>query len=162
MLDHWSRSNAATSWLAWLPLLAAVHGWIAVAPWSPLHLLGALGPAAAAVIVVGVTEGRTGLRRLGGRLLAWRGRPRAWAFVALVPPLLLLAAAPLASLAGGDPPLALRWSSFGRSAEFASLPLVVWWLVNLGFYGVGEEVGWRGFLSRGWSAGIPSSRRLGS
>ena len=30
--------------------------------------------------------------------------------------------------------------------EFASLPLAVWWIVNLSFYGVGDEVGWRGFL----------------
>ena len=40
----------------------------------------------------------------------------------------------------------LDWSAFGTSTEFASLPLAVWWIVNLTFYGFGEEVGWRGFL----------------
>jgi membrane protease YdiL (CAAX protease family) len=32
------------------------------------------------------------------------------------------------------------------STEFASLPLGAWWIVNLVFFGLGEEVGWRGFL----------------
>jgi membrane protease YdiL (CAAX protease family) len=134
------------SWSTWLPLLAAAQGWPGGRPWSALHLLGSLGPAAAAVVVIGLTEGRPGLQRLGRRLLAWRGRRIAWAFAVLVPPLLLLTAAPLTSWIGGGSPLDLDWSAFGRSIEFASLPLAVWWIVNLLFYGVGEEVGWRGFL----------------
>ena len=134
------------SWAAWLPLLAAVQGWIPMRPWPGLHLLGGLGPAAAALVVVGVIEGRPGLRRLGRRLIAWRRRRRAWAFALLVPLLLLVVAAPLSALVSGSPPAELTWSAFGASAEFASLPLAVWWSVNLCFYGVGEEVGWRGFL----------------
>jgi len=52
----------------------------------------------------------------------------------------------LSAWATGSSIASLNWSAFGTSAEFAALPLVVWWLVNLCFYGVGEEVGWRGFL----------------
>jgi hypothetical protein len=85
------------SWAAWLPLLAAVQGWVPMKPWSGLHLIGGLGPAAAAVVVVSLTEGRAGLRRLGSRLVAWRGRRRAWGFALLVPPLLLVVAAPLSA-----------------------------------------------------------------
>jgi uncharacterized protein len=36
-------------------------------------------------------------------------------------------------------------SRFGASTEYPALPLVVFWLVNLLFYGFGEEIGWRGF-----------------
>ena len=36
-------------------------------------------------------------------------------------------------------------SRVGASKEFDHLPLVVYWLANLVFYGYGEEVGWRGF-----------------
>ncbi len=134
------------SWAAWLPLLAGAQGWTEDRPWPALHLLGGLGPAVAALVVLGCTEGRPGLHRLGRQLRAWRGRGRVWAFVVLVPPLLLLVAAPLSSWIEGSSPLALHWSAFGQSTEFASLPLVLWWIVNLGFYGVGEELGWRGFL----------------
>lgn len=134
------------SWATWLPLLAGAQGWTDVTVWPGLHLVGGLGPALAAVVTVSCTEGRTGVRRLGRQLRAWRGRARAWAFVVLVPPLLLLAAAPLSAWIEGSSPRALHWSAFGQSTEFGSLPLVVWWIVNLGFYGVGEEVGWRGFL----------------
>ena len=121
------------SWAAWLPLLAAVQGWVPMEPWSGLHLLGGLGPAAAAVLVVGLTEGRPGLLSLGRRLIAWRGRRRAWTFALLVPPLLLAVVAPLSAWAGGGSTAGLDWSSFGASAEFASLPLAVWWIVNLSF-----------------------------
>jgi membrane protease YdiL (CAAX protease family) len=134
------------SWAAWLPLLAGAQGWTDTKPSQALHLLGGLGPAVAAVVVLCCTEGRSGVRRLGRQLRAWRGRGRAWAFAVLVPPLLLLIAAPLSALIEGSAPLALHWSAFGRSTEFASLPLVVWWIVNLAFFGVGEELGWRGFL----------------
>jgi membrane protease YdiL (CAAX protease family) len=134
------------SWSAWLPLLAAVQGWVPWGPWSGLHLLGGLGPAAAACVVVAVAEGRPGLHGLGHRLIAWRHRHRAWAFALLVPPLLLILAAPLSAWVEGSTPAELDWSAFGASAEFASLPLALWWVANLAFYGFGEEVGWRGFL----------------
>ncbi len=134
------------SWSAWLPLLAAVQGWLPMTPWSGLHRIGGPGPAAAAVVVLSLTQGRVGLRRLLGQLTAWRGRRAAWAFALLVPPVLLLFAAPLSALVAGSPPGGLQWSAFGTSTEFSSLPLAIWWIVNLVFYGFGEEVGWRGFL----------------
>ncbi|HSV41767.1 MAG TPA: CPBP family intramembrane glutamic endopeptidase [Nocardioidaceae bacterium] len=134
------------SWASWMPLLAAVQGWVPMEPWSGWHLLGGLGPAVSAVVVIGCIEGERGLRDMGRRLVAWRGRSRAWAFALLVPPLLLVVAAPLSAWISGRSPAGLHWSSFGSSTEFAALPLVVWWIVNLFFYGVGEEIGWRGFL----------------
>ena len=40
----------------------------------------------------------------------------------------------------------IRWSQLGHSTELAALPVLVYWAINLVFYGVGEELGWRGFL----------------
>ncbi len=134
------------SWAAWLPLLAAVQGWLPMRAWSGLHLVGGLGPAAAAVVVVSLSQGRVGLRGLRRQLTAWRGRSAAWAFALLVPPALLILAAPLSAWVNGSRPGGLDWSAFGTSTEFSALPLAVWWIVNLTFYGFGEEVGWRGFL----------------
>ena len=136
----------AFSWGAWLPLLGAVQGWIPMEPRSGLHLVGGLGPAAAAVLVLSLTQGQMGLLRLGRQLVAWRGQRLAWAFAVLVPPLLLFVAAPASAWLGDGPRDGLSWSAFGTSTEFSSLPLGVWWIVNLVCYGFGEEVGWRGFL----------------
>src|SRR3954453_22365974 len=135
----------ALSWSVWLPLLAQTQGWVAGRPWAGLHLLGSLGPAASAVVVIAATRGRAGLADLGPRLTAWRGRGRAWAFALSVPPLLLVAAS-AAALVDGQSPADLDWAAFGRSAEFAALPVAVYWLANLVFFGFGEEIGWRGFL----------------
>ena len=134
------------SWSIWLPLLAAVQGWTDAEPWPGLHLLGGLGPGAAALVVIGAVRGRAGLRGLGRDLLARRGTRRAWAFALLVPPALLLVAATLSSWLAGVSPLDLDWTAFGRSTEFSTLPIGVWWVSNLFFYGLGEELGWRGLL----------------
>jgi membrane protease YdiL (CAAX protease family) len=134
------------TWSAWLLLLAQTQGWVVGGPWSGLHLLGSLGPAAAAVVVVSATGGRAGLADLGRRLIAWRGRGRAWTFALGVPPLLLLVAASAVAVVGGQSPTDLDWAAFGRSEEFAALPVAVYLLANLVFFGFGEEIGWRGFL----------------
>ncbi len=136
----------AISWAAWLPLLAATQGWIPVQPWPGLHLLGGLGPALAATLVIAATKGPSGIRSLGRRLVAWRGRGRAWLFVCLVPPTLLLVAAPIAAWASGSSITDLDWNQFGRSEEFSAIPWGIWWVCNLIFFGFGEEIGWRGFL----------------
>jgi membrane protease YdiL (CAAX protease family) len=134
------------SWAAWLPLLAQTHGWGASSPRPILHLVGGLGPSIAAVIVIGCLDGRRGLVELGHRLTSWRGRRQAWAFVLVVPPALLLLTAPLAAVVAGGSPDDMNWAAFGRSTEFAGLPVLTYWLANLIFFGLGEEVGWRGFL----------------
>jgi hypothetical protein len=89
------------TWAAWLPLLAQAQGFWDRAPWSALHLLGSLGPAAAAVIVVAATRGRTGLVELARRAIAWRTRRRARAFVLCVPPVLLVLSVLLAAVVDG-------------------------------------------------------------
>ncbi len=58
---------------------------------------------------------------------------------------LLVVALPVARWLDG-PGSGIRWSQLGHSAEFAALPVLVYWAMNLVFYGFGEELGWRGFL----------------
>jgi membrane protease YdiL (CAAX protease family) len=63
-----------------------------------------------------------------------------------VPPALLLLTAPLAAVVTGGSPGDVNWAALGRSTEFAGLPVLLYWVANLIFFGLGEEVGWRGFL----------------
>lgn len=138
--------TAVLTWSAWLPLLAQTQRWIGGPPQPVLHLLGSLGPAVAGIVVIAALHGRAGLADLARRVRAWRGRARAWLFALGVPPLLLIFAAGMSALAGGQSFADLDWSAFGRSEEFAALPVAVYWLANLLFFGFGEEIGWRGFL----------------
>jgi membrane protease YdiL (CAAX protease family) len=135
----------ALSWSAWLPLLASVQGWV---PWQPspyLHQIGSLGPAVSALIVIGAVSGRPGVGTLLRRAVAWRGRSRAFAFALGTPVALLAVAIPVALwIDGFDHPV--RFSQLGHSAELSSAPVLLYWAVNLVFYGFGEELGWRGFL----------------
>jgi hypothetical protein len=67
----------ALSWVAWLPLVVQHEGWARIGASPYLHLVGSLGPAAAAFVVTSVVDGRAGLRLLLGRM--WRGPPRLFA-----------------------------------------------------------------------------------
>jgi len=133
----------ALSWISWLPLLADRQDWVSGSASTYLHLLGALGPAVAALVVTAVVAGRAGLTDIGRRTVAWRGRV-GWLGLAVLGPLALFAAAVLVArvVDGAWPDL----SRFGASTEYPALPLLVFWVANLLCYGFGEEIGWRGFL----------------
>jgi membrane protease YdiL (CAAX protease family) len=128
----------ALSWLLWSPLVFSSLGWIdrSVSPYW--HLAGGLGPMAAAVIVrvSGLGHGQTG-SRVGAR------RFSRWLLVGgLIPVGLFLVSVVVIAAVNGEWPAA---STLGASTEYPDLPLAVYWLANLFFYGFGEEVGWRGF-----------------
>ena len=132
----------AISWICWLPLLADRQDWVSWSASPYWHLGGALGPAAAALAVTAAVAGRSGVTDMLWRTVAWRGR-LGWLGLAVLGPLVLFAAAVLvARVVDGS------WadlSRFGASTEYPVLPLAVFWVVNLLFYGYGEEIGWRGF-----------------
>jgi hypothetical protein len=74
-MSAWTRRRPVTayvtlavglSWAVWLPLLAQTQGWLDSGPWPVLHLLGSLGPAAAAVVVTAAVAGRAGWPTWGG------------------------------------------------------------------------------------------------
>ena len=131
------------SWTAWGPLLADRQGWVTWPASTYLHLLGALGPLVAAVVVTALGRGWDGLGVLWRQATAWRGRGRWLALATLGPLALFLVAVVVARLVEGQWPALDR---FGASTEYPALPIVAYWLANLVFYGFGEEVGWRGYL----------------
>ena len=138
------------SWAYWIPL--AVAG-VRVAPGSgSTHFPGLLGPAIAAFIVTGLTDGTRGIIALARRLvLVSRPMPRFW-FYALSPLLFLLVAL-LAAIAAQMPLPPLADFSLYSGLPPLGLPVVV--LLVILFNGFGEETGWRGF------ALVPLQRRFG-
>jgi membrane protease YdiL (CAAX protease family) len=106
-----------------------------------LHLMGGLGPVIAAVVVTAMVAGRAGAGDPLRRAVSWCGRLR-WS----------------AGRGGSTGPVRVAvlvarvvegtWPDLGRfraSTEYPALPLAMFWLVNLLFYGSGEEIGWRVF-----------------
>ncbi len=146
------------SWILWSPLFASAQGIIA-APVSPYwHLAGGIGPMMAAIIVTGITTGSSGLRDLTDRMFRWRVGLK-WHVVAWFSPIILyITASVIIRIVWGAWPNIGR---FGQTDEFPQLPLLVYWIANILFYGWGEETGWRGFalprLQKGrtaWSATV--------
>jgi membrane protease YdiL (CAAX protease family) len=120
----------ALSWWAWI-----------------LYALGAFpnpiasfGPFLAAIVVLALTEGRTGLLGLFRRMVRWRVSP-GWYVVALLLPAVLAAAATVLNVVlGAEPPSAVELS--GWTGLFATFAIV---LLIPGFGGAWEEPGWRGY-----------------
>lgn len=65
-----------------------------------------------------------------------------WHMVAWLSPFALLAMALWVANLWGEGSLR---GTLTRSNEYAELPLAIYWLCILIFYGFGEEIGWRGF-----------------
>lgn len=132
----------ALSWAIWAPLWLPPLGYegLPVLPYH--HALGAFGPVVAAFVVTAATAGRSGVRRLLGRMGSWRGRV-GWIVVALFGPLALLLGATVAAGLATSAPISL--DGIGRSTELPGVGIVGFLLYNVLTFGYGEEVGWRGF-----------------
>lgn len=131
----------AISWVAWIPLALSAKGVLAVSPPMWWHYLGSFGPLLAAAVVTLASRGVAGGRELLGRLLRWRVEPRYYLFAAA--PIGVFAAIVLVTwlISGQMPDLGLL-----GEADYLGTPgvltVLVLWLVT---FGLGEEVGWRGF-----------------
>jgi len=130
------------TWLVWLPYLrAAVSDGSAPGPF--LYYLAAVGPFLGAFAAELYERGREGVADLVCRLIALR-RTGWWVAVGIGSALLLL---PLATVlivaATGDWP---AWDQVGISDRAPGLGPAATWVLMTVSYGVGEEVGWRGFL----------------
>ncbi len=128
------------TWVIMLPLVARAHGWIGLQVPFALHYLALLGPLIAAVIVISLTEGRSGLAGLGGRLMQWQlGR---WWLLAVGSPVAMFGIAAVLTRV-----ITRQWLPFRQLGAVDFLPylgvwaLVLWLLCS----GLGIEVGWRGF-----------------
>ncbi len=129
------------SWSIELLLIASENGWGAIALPPSVHYLAAYGPMLAAVVVTAWTAGPAGLKELWGRVTRWRVG-WSWLAMALLSPAALFAAGAAVAwvLQGARPDLA----GLGRVNYMPYLGGASWlfWFVT---YGLGEEIGWRGF-----------------
>lgn len=108
--------------IAWLPVLAGGNGLLP-------H-----GVLLAALIVVGVSDGKAGVKAWWGRVIQRRHDWRWYLLAAAIPPAITLLAAGLNRLLGAQLPAQIDWS-----IPFQVLPIMV--LVS----GMWEEPGWTGF-----------------
>ena len=117
----------ALAWWTW-PFVLVNPNSAPMLPWSPIF---------AAIIVLGITEGRAGVGALLRSTFRWRAKPR-WYVVALGVPLSLwVIAAAIPTALGAAPDVAYF-------AEFVALPITL--LSTAIVKGpLTEEPGWRGF-----------------
>lgn len=150
-VSDWTRQRAMLlyflltylfSWAIEIPIALSVRGVIAAQIPLPVHYLASFGPGLAALVVVLAAEGAVGLRRLFAGLGRWRVR-RIYAFFAIVLPPLLFAVAVVASrlMQGAWPDLRLL-GDVDYLPGIGVLPALGLWLFT---FGLGEELGWRGF-----------------
>jgi membrane protease YdiL (CAAX protease family) len=120
--------------LATFFILTYIFSW-----WGYLTGLGQwpAGPLMAALIVVPVTGGKTGLKEWASRIMRWRVGLKWYAIALLLPVALAGAAASLNVLLGAP---ALTFAHIGPGTDLLIEILIVFLLISLG-----EEPGWRGY-----------------
>jgi membrane protease YdiL (CAAX protease family) len=135
--------------LTFVPLAYALSWW----PWllvGPDLPVAGFGPFLAALIVLGLTSGRSGVLGLLKQMVRWRVSPK-WYAAALLIPVGLGILGACATVALGAPRPTTE-----QLAEWPSvLPLFLLMLVIPGFGGAWEEPGWRGFALPRLAAGRP-------
>ncbi len=132
----------AISWAFEIPLAASRQGWIQTPVPFAIHYLASFGPMLSALIVMGVTRGGSGIHELFSGLLKWR-IGMGWILICVLSPVaLFVVAGVVGRIVGGE------WPNLYLLGEVDYLPYlgivgaVVLWLLT---YGLGEEMGWRGF-----------------
>jgi membrane protease YdiL (CAAX protease family) len=135
------------TWSNWLPQALTSRGIVSMQVPGFLTLLAGYGPALAAIIVASLAYGRQGLRELFGRLLRWRVGFQ-WYLIALfLPVLITVLALSINNLTGGSPPdfSAIAFPFGPPETPLWQKILILFLVFTLGFDGLGEEIGWRGF-----------------
>ncbi|OIN59161.1 CPBP family intramembrane glutamic endopeptidase [Arsenicibacter rosenii] len=129
------------SWVIWLPLYGQVFGLPAL-PVLPFHHgIGSLGPLLAAFITTYLVEGFNGVRQLVKRCVTIQ--PIRYLLVALFSPFILVMLSVLLNFLVND--TSPRIGDLFHTPEFPEFTFIQFFIVNLLFYGFGEETGWRGF-----------------
>jgi len=135
----------ALSWWAWIFFAFGIFP-------TPI---ASFGPFLAALAVLALSEGKSGIVGLFRRMIRWRVAPGWYAVALLLPAVLAAAATALNVLLGAQPP-----SSDELAGWPGILPGFALVLLIPGFGGAWEEPGWRGYavprLQRGRSALLAS------
>ncbi len=122
------------TWIFWFWLVAQPE-------FKYLHLVGGLGPAISALIVAGFIGKQSELRRLLDSICRWR--VDIWWFISVVlGPFVLFALATSISHIFGE-----NWPDFHlifQNEELVELG-AAYWILDIVFFGFGEEIGWRGY-----------------
>jgi len=138
-----ARHEVAARPLLWFFVTAFVFSWatwpIVLATGSGPPVLG-FGPFLAAVLVLALTEGKTGVGRLVRAMVRWRVPVRWWA-TAMILPVVLAGAAAVLNVALGAP--APTTTELGRWPDALLTAVVILCIPIVG--GAWEEPGWRGF-----------------
>jgi len=154
------------TWSNWLPQALNSRGIASIQVPGFVTILSGYGPALAAIIVVSLAYGRQGLREMFGRLFKWRVGIQWYLIALLMPAFVIFLAISINKWTGGvAPDFSSAVFPFGPPETPFIQKLVILILVFiLGFDGLGEEIGWRGFalpkLLEGRSA-LVSSLLLG-
>ncbi len=129
------------SWVIWLPLYGTKLG-LPQLPSIPLnHAIGAWGPMLAAFFMTWWKGEKGALATLLQQCI----RTGAWwyALIALFSPFVLAVLAALIDHFQNGVPFNV--SGLLHYTEFPELNIITFFLYNLAFFGVGEEIGWRGY-----------------
>lgn len=129
------------SWSVWLPLIAQAQGWANFQVPFALHYLGAFGPLVAALVMTRLLGGMDGLRELWIRITRWRVGWTSWV-IAIGIPLGLFALSLVVTVAMGNPLPDLALMGQVNYLPYLGILVLPLWIIT---YGIGEEVGWRGF-----------------
>jgi len=143
-LQQWMREHSlisffimayAFSWIIAIPYVLSLWG-ILKGNYLPLYIFRTAGPTMAAIIMIGISEGKTGLRLLRQRL---QDRRHSWQWY-----LAILMGIPALMLVG----IIVQRGTL-TSVQGVTARILVSYAVNfvLVFFGVAlpEEIGWRGF-----------------
>jgi CAAX protease family protein len=135
------------TWSNWLPQALTSRGIISVEVPGFLTILSGFGPALAAIIVATLVSGKLGLRDLFGRLLRWRVGIQWYLIALLMPAFVALLAIAFNNWTGGAAPnFSAAVYPFGSpETPFLQKLIVMFLIFTLGFDGLGEEIGWRGY-----------------
>ncbi|MDH3651974.1 MAG: CPBP family glutamic-type intramembrane protease [Saprospiraceae bacterium] len=131
------------SWIIWLPLILAEYG-VESLPIIPKyhHYLGSFGPMLAAMIMAYHWKGTHGLKGLFRRVFKWNVKPIWYVAVLIAPVLIVICAGLLDQWLNQQP---FRMEGFSTNKEFPQFGPVAFLLFNFITFGIGEEIGWRGF-----------------
>jgi membrane protease YdiL (CAAX protease family) len=130
------------TWGLQLLLIASENGWGGLALPPQAHYLAAYGPMLASILITAAFFGGSGLRELWGRIMRWRVG-WVWVAIALLSPAALFAVGVVVTVLLGQP--APDLALLGHVNYMPPLGLLGAWLFWFVTYGMGEEIGWRGF-----------------